>query len=908
MPNTDSQLSLSKCAQNLQRSEEEIKKTLIDLGLRTRTTRGMFINADEVLKLSKHFDGQKKITESKQLNSRGTRKISSTEVVQRKRIERPKKQRASMAELRQQKRMQSEGTAEPVTPDTPATPAPATVAAKTVQVKKAARESDTAAAAAETAAPNTGKDAPAKKKTARKKTAAKAAASADTAQATPSTRGKKKTAAPAPAAEPAAEPVTEPEVAPAAAKKAAAAKTPAMSSMEQLLEKQIAHKEEQDKKEKQLRDAAEKKQQKKSEAKPDSKKGGRSTLSLDKKAIEKRRKKRQKNISRTEAREKTSENQHVFQKPTAPVIRMVKIPEAISVAKLAGEMALKSGIIIRKLMDHGMTVTANELLDRETAWIIVEELGHQPIDAPTDDSEEELLKRNVDGTDIQPRAPVVTVMGHVDHGKTSLLDYIRKTRVASGEAGGITQHIGAYRVDTATGPVTFLDTPGHALFSQMRARGAKVTDLVVLVVAADDGVKPQTVEAINHAKTANVPIIVAANKIDKPETDIEKVKRELANCDVLPEDWGGDTMVIPVSAETGKGVEQLLESLAMQTELLELKAPRDVQASGVVIEARVDKGRGIVATLIVTRGIIRRGDAFLCGTESGRVRMMWDAATPRLEAAYPSMPLEMQGLSNIPEAGTELMIIEDERTAREVASIRQDKSRVQRLMSHQRPLLSANDNLLLAAPQEKEEWKELNVVVKADVEGAREALVAALSAISGKKAGVKVIHSAVGTVTESDIYLAQTGNGIIVGFNVRPDSRVRKLAESRGIKIISDNVVYELVEKTHQTILGLLDPITEEIILGNATVQQVFNISKIGNIAGCRVEEGFMRAKSPVRLLRDGSVVYEGIMSSLFHFKDQVSEVRAGSECGIGISRYNDIKIGDVIESLERKESAPPEL
>lgn len=882
MPDTNAPLSVRECAQKLQRSEAEIAASLVHLGLSTRVTKGMKIDADKVLKLSEHFRGKKKSAEKNQISGRGTRKISSTEVVIRKRPQPPKRRNA--IELLRQKKQQS---AAPVTaaPEQTA-PDPALVkTVKTVQIKKP-DESPPAAPTAEKKA--------ATAKPAKKPAAKKAAKDDKPVQAAAAPR-RKKTAAAAAAAPAAEKKVT---------KAGAAAKKPAVNKTEQLLQKQIAHKEEKEKQ--QLQQAAEKKQPRKSDTRTKTGKSG--TLSLDRTAVDRHQKRRQKNISRTEAREKTAENQHIFQRPTAPVIREVKIPEAISVAKLATEMALKSGLIIRKLMNHGMTVTANELLDRETAWIIVEELGHQPVDAPTDDSEKELLKRDVTGTDIQPRAPVVTVMGHVDHGKTSLLDYIRKTRVASGEAGGITQHLGAYRVDTAIGAVTFLDTPGHALFSQMRARGAKVTDLVVLVVAADDGVKPQTIEAINHAKAAQVPIIVAANKIDKPEADIEKVKRELANCDVLPEDWGGDTMVIPVSAQSGEGIEKLLEYLAIQTELLDLKAPLDVPGNGVIIEARVDKGRGIVATLIVTRGIIRRGDAFLCGTESGRIRMMWDAATPRLESVTPSMPLEMQGLPNIPEAGAELIVIEDERTAREVAAKRQDKSRFQRLMSRRRPMVNAEQNPLLAPAEEKEEWKELNIVVKADVEGSREALVEAVSAISGKKAGVKVIHSAVGTVTESDIYLAQAGNGIIVGFNVRPDSRVRKLAESRGIKIMSGNVVYELVEKIHEAVLGLLAPITEDIILGNAAVQQVFSISKIGNIAGCRVEEGFIRAKSPVRLLRDSTVVYEGMMGSLFHFKDQVAEVRAGSECGIGISRYNDIKIGDVIESLERKESAPPEL
>ena len=898
-------LTLKDCAKQLKQNEGNVERALINLGLYPRVTKGMLLDADKIRKLSDHFREQQKQhapgTESA-VSSRSVRKISSTEVTERPKRARAERNISFINKLVQQK-AEEKGSAKmtAVSTDTKiTTPTPAP-SKKIVQIKKTAPSAETPEAIPEPTPATPVKKAAAKKTVARK----------------PATKEKKAT--PAAAKKIAAEPATKTkqidnessEVAAPVADKP----KPVPHHLEALLNKQEEHKKQREEKERLLKEAIIENKRKKEEAPKETpastaapnKKAKGSTLTLDKKALDSRRRKHKQNISRSEARKKTSENQHVFQKPTAPVVREIKIPDAISVEKLANETALKTGVIIRKLMEHGMSVTANELLDKETAWIIVEELGHTPVDALVDDSEALLLKRDVVGNDLQPRAPVVTVMGHVDHGKTSLLDFIRQSRVASGEAGGITQHIGAYRVETTIGPVTFLDTPGHALFSQMRSRGAKITDLVVLVVAADDGVKPQTIEAINHAKSAGVPLIVAANKIDKPEADLERVKRELSTHDVLPEDWGGDTIIIPVSAATGEGVDKLLEALAMQTELLELKAAMDVPAAGVIVEARVDKGRGIVATLIVTRGVLKRGDSFLCGTESGRIRTMWDIANPKLETAPPSMPVEIQGLPGIPEAGTELIVVEDERVAREVADMRQEKVRMHKMVSRRLPLGSAADKatLLLDAANTINEWKELNVVVKADVEGSREALIAAFTAIAGKNAGVKIIHSAVGTVTESDIYLAQTGNGVIVAFNVRPDSRARKIAESRGVKIIVGNVVYELVEQVRAAVLGLLPPIVEETITGTAKVQSVFNITKIGNIAGCMVEEGVVRAKAPVRLLRDGVPVYTGNISSLYHFKNQAAEIRTGSECGIGISRFNDIKVGDVIEALERTETAP---
>ena len=629
------------------------------------------------------------------------------------------------------------------------------------------------------------------------------------------------------------------------------------------------------------------------------------TIRIDPKALSVHKKKRRQNISRREALQKTAESQQGFSKPTDPIIYDVKIPDAISVAQLAAGMSIKSGVVIRRLMDHGMTVTANELLDKETAWIIVEELGHKPIDAPLMDEEEELLKEENKASDLQyeSRAPVVTVMGHVDHGKTSLLDHIRKTRVAPSESGGITQHIGAYRVDTPLGPVSFIDTPGHELFTEMRSRGAKITDIVVLVVAADDGVKPQTVEAINHAKAAGVPLIVAANKMDKPEANLDRVKRELSENDVLPEDWGGDAMVVPISAQTGEGIERLLDALAIQADLLEFKAPVNVSAKGIVVESRIDRGRGIVATVIVTQGVLKTGDIFLCGTESGRVRAMWDAATPSLKEARPSMPVEIQGLSGVPKAGVDLLVVGDERKARQVANLRQSKIRAKRL-THNLSTEGGDHQSMLDAAASQEDWKELNVVVKTDVEGSREAITTALRDVSGKKAGVKVIHSGVGTVTESDIYLAQTSGGVVVSFNVRPDSRVRKFAESRGVRIIVGNVVYELMEQVRQSVLNLLPPIIEETIVGVADVLQIFNISRVGQVAGCRVSEGAINSRAHVRVVRDGVGMYEGRIVSLRHFKEEVAEVRSGTECGLSVGKFNDIKVGDKIEAIERTETA----
>lgn len=610
------------------------------------------------------------------------------------------------------------------------------------------------------------------------------------------------------------------------------------------------------------------------------------------------------------------DNQHIFTRPDAPVAREVKIPKVIAVSKLAMEMAVKSSEVVRKLWEYGVEVTANQSVEHDVAWVIVEEMGHKPIDAPEDDIERELVCVEFDKDSGEARAPVVTVMGHVDHGKTSLLDYIRKSRVVSGEAGGITQHVGAYRVQSSIGAVTFLDTPGHALFTQMRARGAKVTDIVVLVVAADDGVKEQTIESINHAKAADVPIIVALNKIDKPEANLEQVKRELANHGVQPEEWGGDSLFVPISAATGEGIDALLDALATQAEIMELRAPHDVPARGVVVETRIDKGRGVMATIIVTHGVLKRGDIFVCGCESGRIRSMWETgSTATTNAAQPSFPVEIQGLSGVPEAGVDIIVVDDERKARDIVDARRTRAREEKRVVRNFAALSSitdgasgdangdgGDNIVFREP---EEFTDLNVVIKADVEGSREAMVQALSSIVGKKARVKVIHSGVGAVSESDVHLAQAGRGVVVAFNVRPNSKARSLAESRGVKIIFGNVVYHLVESVSEAVLSLLSPVVEETVIATAEVRDLFNISKIGTVAGCLVKEGEVRANSFIRLIRDGKNVYDGKLSSLYHFKDPVQEVRSGSECGLSIARFNDIKTGDIIECIERTETAP---
>ena len=619
-------------------------------------------------------------------------------------------------------------------------------------------------------------------------------------------------------------------------------------------------------------------------------KGLRDVIKIDDQVVQKRKKRRQQRASAASAQERILQNQHAFQRPVSQVVREVPIPPAISVYRLADRMALKNSVVIRKLMEHGITATANEALDKETAWIVVEELGHRPIPEQENDTEWEFLRKD-DSAEELPRPPIVTVMGHVDHGKTSLLDYLRKTQVAAGEAGGITQHIGAYQVETPNGKATFIDTPGHALFSQMRARGANLTDIVVLVVAADEGVKPQTIESINHAQAAGAAIIVAVNKIDKPAVDMDRIKKELSENGLLPEDWGGDAMIVPLSAKTGEGIDKLLEAIGTLAEILEIKAPKNISSRGVVLEARVDKGCGVVVSLIVTCGVLSRGNIFLCGSESGRVRAMFDSAGNAINEAPPATPVEIQGLSGLPKVGAEIIVVNDERKARNISQMRQSTQRLSRLAVR-------TPSLAVALLEEETEKKEVNLIVKADVGGSREVLETSV-AISGKNIGVKIIHSAVGGVTESDIHLAHASHATVIAFNVRPDAKARKLAEARGVKIIFGKVIYELVESVREILLAALPPVTEERVIGTAEVRKVYGISKVGNIAGCFVSEGDVLSESRARLLRDGAVVYEGAISSLRHFKESVKAVRVGEECGIGIRRFNDIKVGDVIEALE---------
>ena len=625
------------------------------------------------------------------------------------------------------------------------------------------------------------------------------------------------------------------------------------------------------------------------------------TIKIDREVVREREKRRRRGLG---GGKRLPENLHGFKQPAGPVTRELPLPEAISVNRLATEMSVKIGVIIRKLMEYGVeNAGANMLLDRETAWVLVEEFGHKPvIQTEEKDPETMMLEQHASDAEQKSRPPVVTIMGHVDHGKTSLLDYIRKTKVAAGEAGGITQHIGAYQVKNDAGDITFLDTPGHALFSQMRARGAQITDIVVLVIAGDDGMKPQTEEAISHAQAAGVPIVAAVNKKDKPDFDLERIKSELSGRGVTPEDWGGDTMVIPLSAHTGEGVDDLLDAIRVQRDILDIKAAFDTPAQGVVVEARMDRGRGALTTVIIRQGILRRNSYIVCGTESGRVRAMWDSTGEMLNEAFPSMPVEIQGLSGLPEVGGDMVVVADERKAREVAGLRQERRRTKVLSAR---MAARPKSRLLIGEEDEEEKRELTVIVKADVGGSREALVAALSAISGKKAAVKVIHSAVGSVSESDINLARASGAMVIAFNVRPDGKSRKLAQAYGIKILSGNVIYEILEDAKKAVLNLLEPEREEQVIGTAKVLKVFTISKVGNIAGCRVSEGIIRADARARLVRDGTIVYEGDIDSLRYFKDQAKEVKSGEECGIAIRRFNDIKVEDVIEAVRIIETPP---
>ncbi len=596
------------------------------------------------------------------------------------------------------------------------------------------------------------------------------------------------------------------------------------------------------------------------------------------------------------------QDRHGFQRPTAHVTREVEIPEAISVADLASRMAVKSGDVIKVLFKQGMPVTINQVLDGDTSMIVVEEIGHKAVRAKVRDIEDTMM-RAVEEQAAQlertTRSPVVTIMGHVDHGKTSLLDHIRRTRIAAGEAGGITQHIGAYHVETGHGVLSFLDTPGHAAFSAMRARGAQVTDIIVLVVAADDGVMPQTIESIQHARAAGVPLVVAVNKIDKPEANPERVMQELTQQEVVPEEWGGETIVVKVSAKSGEGIDGLLEALLLQAEVLELTAPEAGPARGVIVESRLDRGRGAVATVLVQAGTLRQGDLIVSGAEFGRVRAMFDEQGRGVESAGPSIPVQVLGLSGIPNAGDDLVVFADEKRTREVAELRRERERQSRLEEQR----SARPDQLFS----QFKWGEartVNIVIKADVRGSLEALLDSLLKLSTDEVKVAIVTSGVGGLTSSDANLAATSNAILLGFNVRADAAARRIVEEKGLDLHYYSIIYELIDDVKKALSGLLSPEVTEEIIGLANVRDVFRSSKLGAIVGCVVVEGLIRRNNPIRVLRDNVVVYKGALESLRRFKEDVSEVKAGTECGVGVKNYNDVQVGDQIEVFERTERA----
>ncbi len=591
---------------------------------------------------------------------------------------------------------------------------------------------------------------------------------------------------------------------------------------------------------------------------------------------------------------------HAFAAPLEPIIREVNIPETITVAALAQKMSVKAAEVIKVMMKLGTMVTINQVIDQDTAMIVVEEMGHKPGRAKLDDPDAFLTDASHHAAlKLESRAPVVTVMGHVDHGKTSLLDHIRRTRVASGEAGGITQHIGAYHVETPRGMITFLDTPGHEAFTAMRARGAKVTDLVILVVAADDGVMPQTIEAIHHAKAAKVPMVVALNKIDRPEANPERIKQDLAGQQVVPEEWGGDTMFVPVSAKTGEGIDKLLESVLLQAEVLELRAAKDAPAKGIVIEARLDKGRGPVATVLVQSGTLKRGDVFLAGAVFGRVRAMLDETGKAVDSAGPSIPVEIQGMSDVPAAGSDVLVLGDERKAREIALFRQGKFRDVKLALQQS---SKSENMFDQIGEAGK--KTLSIIIKSDVQGSYEAMAHALPKISTDEVKVNIVHCGVGGITESDVNLALASKAVIIGFNTRADAMARKLAESAGVDIRYYNIIYEALDDVKAALSGMLTPEKKESVLGMVEVRQVFKISKVGTVAGCMVLDGLVRRSAKVRVLRDNVVIHDGELDSLKRFKDDAREVKAGFDCGLSVKNFGDLKVGDQLEVYEVVEVA----
>ena len=604
---------------------------------------------------------------------------------------------------------------------------------------------------------------------------------------------------------------------------------------------------------------------------------------------------RRKKTRTTPVIQQSSSKQHGFEKPTAPIVREVEIPKNISVAELGQRMSVKGSEVVKILMGLGTMTTINQIIDQETAAIVVEEMGHIAKLQNENTIEEKIILANQEGGEEIDRAPVVTIMGHVDHGKTSLLDYIRRTKVAESEAGGITQHIGAYRVQTDNGDITFLDTPGHEAFTAMRARGTKATDIVIIVVAAEDGVMPQTEEAIIHAKAANVPIIIAINKIDKENADPERVKQELSKHEIIPEDWGGDTIFVHVSALTGDGVDTLLDSVLLQAEMLELKAIATGAASGVVIESRLDKGRGPIATILIQSGTLNKGDIIISGQEFGRVRGLITDGGKNITSAGPSTPLEVLGLSGTPNAGDEMIVVPDEKKAREITLFRQGKFRESKIAEQQAVKL---ENVM--SQMEEGEIVSLNILIKADVQGSAEALANAVFRLSNDEVKVSIISSGVGGITESDINLAMASKGIVIGFNVRADASARKLADSEGIDLRYYSIIYDVIDDVKAALSGLLTPDVREQIIGVAEVREIFRSPKFGDIAGCMVTTGFIKRNNPIRVLRENVVIYEGELESLRRFKDDVNEVKSGMDCGVGVKNYNDVKAGDQIEVFER--------
>lgn len=592
------------------------------------------------------------------------------------------------------------------------------------------------------------------------------------------------------------------------------------------------------------------------------------------------------------------DTKHGFEMPVEAIVHDVTVPDTITVDELAKRMSMKAGELIKALMKMGVMATINQVIDQDTAVLVIEELGHNPVVINEDDYEKELLARDTSNLKVEPRPPVVTIMGHVDHGKTSLLDYIRSSKIASGEAGGITQHIGAYHVETDRGVITFLDTPGHAAFTSMRERGANATDIVIIVVAADDGVMPQTIEAIQHAKAAEVPIIIAVNKIDKEGADPDRVKNDLGNYAIIPEEWGGENIFVNVSAKTGQGIDELLDAILLQAELMELRATPEGLAKGVVLEASLDKGRGVTATVLVQEGTIRKGDIMLAGEDFGRVRAMYDEFGNSIESAGPSIPAVVVGLSNTPNAGDEMQVLADERTAREVAQNRQHKSRDMRLATQQANKLESMFEQMKAG-----EVKKLNILLKADVQGTLHAITDALHKLvaDNEEVDVRIIGSGVGGINETDISLAAASNAIVIGFNVRADAAARRAAAERGVELNYYSVIYELIDEVTKALTGMLKAEYREHIIGMAKVLEVFKSPQYGQIAGSLVTEGVVRKDSPIRVLRDNVVIFEGELESLRRFKDDVKEVHSGTECGIGVKNY-EVKVGDQIEVFERVE------